>query len=69
MSKESLWDWTSSNEHPVDFVLQNITQEKSLKMLKDILMAHGKSLTPMPSPFTGPKMFCAGPKFLCQLKI
>ena len=22
----------------------------------------------MPCPFTGPKMFCAGPNFLCQTK-
>ena len=22
----------------------------------------------MPCPFTGPKMFCAGPNILCQLK-
>ena len=22
----------------------------------------------MPCPFTGPKMFCAGPHFLCQTK-
>ena len=32
-----------------------------------VILAQGKKRL-MPFPFTGPKMFCAGPNFLCQTK-
>ena len=45
---------------------KNLDQHKTFGTCKRT--RHKCNSSFMPCPFTGPKMFCAGPNFLCQTK-
>ena len=64
---EQLWSkrWT---DHTY-FILENRTVTGVLTSISKTAFPVIKgNITLMPCPFTGPKMFCAGPIFFCQTK-
>ena len=49
-----------------NFVIFRSDDEMQWKIISEKLLYLSRTL--MPCPFTGPKMFCTGPNFLCQTK-